>query len=182
MKKLSKAEGRNGLLRNKMDEFGIKTLGELSSLSGLNYTLVRQAFNLQAKAYNLDGSSSRACAGLCEVFGCTPEEIFPQETLFANPKVNKLMPQWGSDMLGRLSAFAVDKIDHKSIEDCDAVRPLLETPFSDERLRNILCLSYGLEGVSALSLDDIGARYNITRERVRQLLYWAESEIREAHA
>ena len=37
------------------------------------------------------------------------------------------------------------------------------------REREILCLRFGLEGEDELTLEEVGARFNVTRERIRQI-------------
>ena len=47
------------------------------------------------------------------------------------------------------------------------------------RERNILQLRYGLSGEMALTLEQIGQRLNLTRERVRQLESEALKKLRD---
>jgi RNA polymerase primary sigma factor len=49
----------------------------------------------------------------------------------------------------------------------------------DEREREILMLRYGLRGRAIETLEDVGVRFNITRERVRQIQNSAVTKLRE---
>jgi len=49
----------------------------------------------------------------------------------------------------------------------------------DDRERKILCLYYGIGGAPPLTLEQIGARMNLTRERIRQIKEKALGRIRE---
>jgi RNA polymerase primary sigma factor len=50
----------------------------------------------------------------------------------------------------------------------------------DEREAEIIKLRFGLEGRDELTLEEVGRRFNVTRERIRQLEYLALSKIRKA--
>lgn len=49
----------------------------------------------------------------------------------------------------------------------------------EDRERDILMMRYGLRGRSMETLEDVGARFNITRERVRQIQNAAIAKLRE---
>ena len=49
-----------------------------------------------------------------------------------------------------------------------------------ERESNVLVLYYGLNGEQAMTLEEIGLRFNITRERVRQLKERATQQLRKS--
>lgn len=49
-----------------------------------------------------------------------------------------------------------------------------------ERESNVLILYYGLNGGQAMTLEEIGTRFNITRERVRQLKERATQQLRKS--
>jgi RNA polymerase primary sigma factor len=50
----------------------------------------------------------------------------------------------------------------------------------DEREAEIIRLRFGLDGHDELTLEEVGKRFNVTRERIRQLEYIALSKIRKA--
>ena len=50
----------------------------------------------------------------------------------------------------------------------------------DERERDVLQLRYGLNGIKTSSLDEIGRKWGVTRERVRQIQRSAEEKIRNS--
>lgn len=50
-----------------------------------------------------------------------------------------------------------------------------------DRQKNVLCFFFGIGVDRALSLEDIGARYNLTRERVRQIKDKAITKLRSAN-
>jgi RNA polymerase primary sigma factor len=52
----------------------------------------------------------------------------------------------------------------------------------DEREAEIIRLRFGLEGRDELTLEEVGRRFHVTRERIRQLEYLALSKMRRAMA
>jgi RNA polymerase primary sigma factor len=52
----------------------------------------------------------------------------------------------------------------------------------DEREAEIIRLRFGLEGRDELTLEEVGQRFHVTRERIRQLEYLAISKMRRAMA
>ncbi len=52
----------------------------------------------------------------------------------------------------------------------------------DEREAEIIKLRFGLEGRDELTLEEVGKRFHVTRERIRQLEYIALSKMRKAMA
>jgi len=58
------------------------------------------------------------------------------------------------------------------------VDEILECDFLDEREKDILARRYGLKGHNSHSLEKVGKRYDLTRERIRQIQAKAFSKIR----
>jgi len=52
----------------------------------------------------------------------------------------------------------------------------------DQREAEIIKLRFGLEGREELTLEEVGKRFHVTRERIRQLEYLALSKMRKAMA
>jgi RNA polymerase primary sigma factor len=52
----------------------------------------------------------------------------------------------------------------------------------DKREAEIIKLRFGLEGREELTLEEVGKRFHVTRERIRQLEYLALSKMRKALA
>ena len=50
----------------------------------------------------------------------------------------------------------------------------------DKREAEIIKLRFGLDGRDELTLEEVGRRFNVTRERIRQLEYLALSKMRRA--
>jgi RNA polymerase primary sigma factor len=52
----------------------------------------------------------------------------------------------------------------------------------DKREADIIRMRFGLDGHSELTLEEVGRRFNVTRERIRQLEYIALGKMRRAMA
>jgi RNA polymerase primary sigma factor len=52
----------------------------------------------------------------------------------------------------------------------------------DKREADIIRMRFGLDGHSELTLEEVGRRFNVTRERIRQLEYIALGKMRRALA
>ncbi|EFO79285.1 RNA polymerase, sigma 70 subunit, RpoD subfamily [Oscillochloris trichoides DG-6] len=76
-----------------------------------------------------------------------------------------------------LEPTPLDHVAHGLLRDdlCEAMSHLTQ------RERSILNLRYGLEGETALTLEQIGQRLSLTRERVRQLESEALRKLRDPH-
>lgn len=80
------------------------------------------------------------------------------------------------DILENKNADSVDRqMDYSDSLAFEVERSLsVLTP----RQREVICLVYGIGGTEPMSLEDIGARYMLTRERVRQIKDKALSKLR----
>ena len=89
-----------------------------------------------------------------------------------------LYPNGGDEDLG--SVLAVEASD---VEEEFEKAMLTETVYAcldvlDERERRIVCAYFGLEDQPPMTLEQIGKRIGVTRERVRQIRNWALEKIR----
>jgi RNA polymerase sigma factor (sigma-70 family) len=73
----------------------------------------------------------------------------------------------------RTPSISRGKIIHK-----EEVAAILER--LTERERDILTLRYGLDGEEPRTLEDVGARFGLTRERIRQIEDGAVKKVRAA--
>ncbi len=81
---------------------------------------------------------------------------------FSNGEENKLL-----DVLEDPNATSVDKdLAHTESLSCELKRSLSSLT---DRQKNVLKLFYGIDTDHPLSLEDIGTRFSLTRERVRQI-------------
>jgi RNA polymerase primary sigma factor len=80
-----------------------------------------------------------------------------------------------SDVLPDHTASAPDEVATQSLESA-ALRSSLER--LDERERDVLCLRFGLTSDQPLTLEEVGKRFDLTRERIRQIEAKALTKLR----
>jgi len=87
--------------------------------------------------------------------------------------------QNGKTLLEVLEDPTQESPDHHAMEDSlrEVVRRMLST--LTEREAEILTLYFGLDGERALTLEQIGARFGVSRERIRQIRNEAFKKIRQ---
>jgi RNA polymerase primary sigma factor len=89
----------------------------------------------------------------------------------------------GSATLGDLVGDDSAASPHDSLREKNFNADLREMVSSlDEREAEILRLRFGLDGRDELTLEEVGKKFHVTRERIRQLEYLALSKMRRALA
>ncbi len=113
--------------------------------------------------------------------GLTPEQVTRAEQAALTPaSLDEAHTEDGTGTLAEvisdpLQPSPLDEVSHALLRDdlSEAMSHLTS------RERHILCLRYGLYGETALTLEQIGQRLNLTRERVRQLESEALKKLRD---
>jgi RNA polymerase sigma factor (sigma-70 family) len=80
-----------------------------------------------------------------------------------------------ADLLPDLSAASPDEVAARSLESA-ALRDSLGR--LDAREREVLCLRFGLSHEQPLTLEEVGKRFDLTRERIRQIEAKALTKLR----
>lgn len=115
--------------------------------------------------------------------GLTPEQVSRAEQAAMIPA--SLDEAHTEDGTGALSEVIADPLELTPLE--QVAHTLLRDDLSEAmshltvRERNILNLRYGLNGETALTLEQIGQQLNLTRERVRQLESEALKKLRDPY-
>lgn len=115
--------------------------------------------------------------------GITPEQVTRAEQAALTPA--SLDEAHSDDGTGALAEVIADPLEPTPLE--QVAHGLLRDDLSEamshltQRERHILNMRYGLSGETALTLEQIGQRLNLTRERVRQLESEALKKLRDPH-
>jgi len=80
-----------------------------------------------------------------------------------------------ADLLPDLSSASPDELATQSLESA-ALRSSLDR--LDQRERDVLCLRFGLTCDQPLTLEEVGRRFDLTRERIRQIEAKALTKLR----
>ena len=80
-----------------------------------------------------------------------------------------------ADLLPDLAALAPDEVAAQSLESAALHRSLERL---DAREREVLCLRFGLTDEQPLTLEEVGRRFDLTRERIRQIEAKALTKLR----
>lgn len=80
-----------------------------------------------------------------------------------------------ADLLPDLAAASPDELAAQSLES-DALHASLRS--LDRREREVLCLRFGLTNEMPLTLEEVGKRFDLTRERIRQIEAKALTKLR----
>lgn len=113
--------------------------------------------------------------------GLTPEQVTRAEQAALIPA--SLDEPHTEDGTGTLAEIIADPLQLSPLEQVS--HTLLQDDLSEalshltQRERHIIRLRYGLDGETALTLEQIGQRLNLTRERVRQLESEALKKLRD---
>ena len=186
------SEGNIGLMKA-VDRFDPEKGGKLSTYGAwwikqsIKRALANQSKTIRLPVHLVDkiARMRRISMQLAEEFGREPtDEELGEELDMPAAKVAKLRTaairpasldaSIGSDednaTLGDLvrdegAQTAYDLLENENMR--GAIMNLL--PMLDERERKILSLRFGLDGKKELTLEEIGKRFKVTRERIRQL-------------
>jgi len=80
-----------------------------------------------------------------------------------------------ADLIPDLTAESPDEAAAQSVENAALRKSLLRL---DAREREVLCLRFGLSAEQPLTLEEVGKRFELTRERIRQIEAKALTKLR----
>jgi RNA polymerase primary sigma factor len=195
------AEGNIGLMKA-VDRYDPRKGGKVSTYAawwirqGIRRALANKSRTIRIPTHILERISKmrKADRALMEEFGreptvediaarlrVNPDTVRQWQVLVQNP-MSLNAPVDGDneaeigDIIGDDNARApYENLNHEQIH--DEIETLLDT--LDERTREVICCRFGLEGNKAQTLEEVGARFKITRERVRQIQRTGLTRLRE---
>ncbi len=117
---------------------------------------------------------------LAEELGIPPAKVARLRSAAIRPaSLNATVGDSDGSELGELVRDENARSPDDLVANVDITKNVLSSlDILDERERKILTLRYGLDGGPALTLEEVGAQFNVTRERIRQLQNIALRKIR----
>lgn len=115
------------------------------------------------KVYQCD----KATEMICEKIGC--DKVQARDVIMAIMPIVSLDGLIEEDSADRSLLYSDDEIIEVIDERLKAENIYNTLERLDERQRNILILRYGLDGGRERSLEEVGQKYGLTRERIRQI-------------
>ncbi|MGD9896161.1 MAG: RNA polymerase sigma factor RpoD/SigA [Candidatus Methylacidiphilaceae bacterium] len=197
------SEGNIGLMKA-VDRFDPSKGGKLSTYAAwwikqsIKRALANQSKTIRLPVHLVDkiARMRRTAIRLAEEFGREPtDEELAHELGISSSRVGELrtiaiQPASLNAAVGEeedgtsLGELVKDEsaIDPSSIIQSENLRKTVMDllPTLDARERKILALRFGLEGNQEMTLEEIGKRFHVTRERIRQLQNIALRKVRRA--
>lgn len=172
---------KNNLILEKIEQMGFKSLKSFCDANNVCYKTLHEILNFSKKPLTHEGKYRRIVHTLCGIFNCIPEELFSANQMETALETNKKTYKVNEAEM----QFMLDNHqDIKSLEDQvlndqmdKSIANILKTltPREEEVIK--MRMGLGDDGIS-YTLEEIGKKFDINRERVRQIEDKALSKMR----
>lgn len=162
---------KNAHILRAMRARGIKSVAELSRLSGVGYQMLVNIVSMRLQAMRLDGEWSQAAYSISSALGMEPEELWPNEMARVSLRRNTAKLEANLEELARVSA----NTDKLALNDIYLLGNCLT-----ERERYVLNRRYGLCGEDEATLEEISKDMNRSRHLVHVIESRALRKLRRA--
>ena len=166
---------RNNQLKARRMKLGL-TQKQLAVAAGVPVQVYGALENLAVSPTYAGGGTSRrqgewrrCVLDLATFFGCEPEQLFPPSV--SRIKKTTIILEFDESQLPIENTPMLLPSAEESLIKRDE-RAALKTALAalDPRQRSMIEQNYGLNGTKALTLDEIGQQYGLSKERVRQII------------
>ena len=162
---------RNNRLLTKMEEMGYPSVAKLADEIGINRTIIYRITSMKSAALDGEGYYKPEAIKIAEFLKCTPQDIYPPAQMRGTMKENKAQITANANEVDSLTsslrtlAFSPER---KMI--LDEAKQALKTAMMTltPKEQRILDLRYGLTYGEEKTLDEVGAMFGVSRERIRQ--------------
>ena len=172
---------KNNHLFNYMQMKGIDTVRELSRQSMVSTLTVSHFLNLKVAPMGIRGWKATVLT-LAEFFKCQPEDLFPPQHIHEPMEKNKASFEMSSqdvtEITSSLRQTALSpEVSMMIGQSHDYLHKRLQE-ILDPREYEIIKARFGLDTCETVTLDELGNRFNVGRERIRQLEMRALKKLR----
>jgi len=168
---------RNDKILSKIESLGYKSVMNFCFKTGLPYQPVTEIINGKLKPLSMKGTLKPFVQSVLDLLGMTPEEAFTDRQLQGFNRSGYVFKIEEQEM--RQLVDPVQNQERKVIENdiklkiTQAIHKRL-----NHREERFLSLRYGLNGGAEHTLEEISKMFNVTRERVRQIILRAERKLK----
>lgn len=176
----------NGRIRSAMRNAGFKTVAELCRQAGLSQTEVGRLLNLKSAPLDQEGNWRSMVLKLADALGVMPDDLFSSAQRTMAVTKNFVTKFVSEDEVHRIAAAEMNAARLEFLQDNAALQEL------EEEDKVSLCESMMAEVLTSRqasvlrarmngeSLEDVGSRLDVSRERVRQIENKAIRKLRQA--
>ena len=162
---------KNNRLLTKMEAAGYSSVAKFAEAIGMNRTVIYRIVSMKSAALDEEGYYRPEALRIAEFLNCTPQDIYPPAQMRGTMKENKAQITANANEVDSLTsslrtlAFSPER---KMILDeaKQALKAVMMTLTPKEQ--RILDLRYGLTYGEEKTLDEVGAMFGVSRERIRQ--------------
>ena len=157
---------KNNLLFGAIKRAGFDTVAAFSRSCGVNQQTIGLFINLRLAPVGARGWLGQALK-IANALRCMPEDLFPADYLRDTMKQNKLVMEYSANEIR--CAIGVATPEDLMIEGDVTAGLQAAIGTLTHRQQVIVNRRFGLDGGDGCTTDELGAQFNLTRERVRQI-------------
>jgi RNA polymerase sigma factor (sigma-70 family) len=161
---------KNNLIMDKIEKAGYKSVNDFCYSNNLAPSVIGNYINLKRNPISPAGEYRKAVQDLAEKLNCSPDELFTEEQKYNFLKENKktILVNEAEVKFALENLNSKDPITYLETEQRD---DLLHQSLSEltDREQKVITMLYGLDGLPARTLTEVGKEFDVTTERVRQI-------------
>ena len=170
---------RNNLILQAIKNFGYTNLNNFAKAMGVSTTGLYSLVNLMEPPIGVKGEFIKTAKELMEVLGACPSELWTDEQLtlrLDSNRTERVMSKEALQITLQSNARSLIGLDYPEQEMVEAEMVKIVQDKLDSltpREAEILRFRFGFDGGIGHTLEEVGAKFKVTRERIRHI---------EAHA
>ncbi len=169
---------KNNALLTAMRAAGCESAGALARASGVSYHRVCEYLNLKIAPLRQDGEWRSCILAISKTLRTLPEDLFPAAFMRRALATNRVTREVSAEDLPALVGSSATSIayDPERAVAVSAAVGALDAALASLRPREqrVLRMYFGLDGKAPRTLHEVGKSFNITVERVRQIVLRAQ--------